>query len=85
TASSPEELLVAWLDELLFHFYTKQIILFKFDIIELSDTALKAKVQGRPIGANRNRLKTEIKAATYSDLAIKNSADGYFVEIIFDV
>ncbi len=85
TAANPEELLVAWLDELLFHFYTKQIIFSKFDITEFSDTRLKAAVSGRPIGANRNRLRTEIKAATYSDLAIKNTDDGYSVEIIFDV
>lgn len=85
SASNPEELLVAWLDELLFHFYTKQIIFFRFEITEFSDTNIIAKASGRPIGANRNRLKTEIKAATYADLAIKKAAEGYSVEIIFDV
>lgn len=84
-ASDPEALLVVWLDELLFHFYTKQIIFFKFDITEFSDTHLAARAYGRPVGANRNRLKTEIKAATYADLAIKKTADGYSVEVIFDV
>lgn len=85
TASDPIELLVAWLDELLYNFYTKQLIFIKFQITELSDTHMKAMVSGRPVGANRNRLKTEIKAATYSDLAIKKTDAGLETEIIFDV
>ena len=84
-ASSREELLVAWLDELLYSFYTTQLIFFKFQIDELDGTRLKATAFARPVGANRNRLKTEIKAATYSDLKIEKSAKGYQVEIIFDV
>ena len=84
-ADSPEELLVKWLDELLYNFYTKQIIFFKFDIKELSPTRMKAVSSGRPVGANKNRLKMEIKAATYHNLAIKKTSKGYEVEIIFDV
>ena len=84
-AANYEELLVSWLDELLYRFYTKQELYFKFKIDSLSDTALNATVTGRPIAANRNRLKTEIKAATYHDLNIKKSPAGYSVEVIFDV
>jgi len=84
-AADREGLLVAWLDELLYLFYTKQLIFYRFDIHELSDTALRASAIGRPVATNRNRLKTEIKAATYSDLTIKKTAEGYSVEVIFDV
>jgi len=84
-APDQEELLVAWLDELLYNFYTKQMIFFKFQVEELTENRLKAKATGRSIGANRNRLKTEIKAATYSGLNIKKSGEGCEVEIIFDV
>ena len=84
-APNAEELLVAWLDELLYNFYTRSIIFSRFEIGELSDTAIKAKAHGRPAGANRNRLKTEIKAITYSGLVIKKTETGYQVDIIFDV
>ena len=84
-AANPEELLVAWLDELLYRFYTKQIILSEFNIEEMTDVSLKGTAYGRSVMANRNRLKTEIKAATYADLAIKKLGDSYSVEIIFDV
>ena len=84
-ADNYEELLIVFLDELLYTFYTKALIFSKFDIEELNENFIRAKAHGRPIGENRNRLKAEIKAATYSDLEIKKAADGYSVEIIFDV
>jgi SHS2 domain-containing protein len=84
-ASDSEELLVAWLDELLYKFYTKQLIFYKFQVEELTENRLRAKAFARPVGANRNRLKTEIKAATYGGLKIKKSGEGCEVEIIFDV
>lgn len=84
-AASREELLIAWLDELLYNFYTKGIIFFRFDITLLSEELLSAKAYGRHVGENRNRLKTEIKAATYHDLNIRESNEGYSVDIVFDV
>jgi SHS2 domain-containing protein len=85
TAADNEELLVAWLDELLYNFYTKQLIFYKFRVDELDSGRLRATAFARPVSKNRNRLKTEVKAATYSDLNIKKSAGGYSVEIILDV
>ena len=84
-APSREELLVAWLDELLYNFYTKSIIFFRFDIAFLNREKLSAKAYGRHIGENKNRLKTEIKAATYHDLNIRESDEGCSVDIVFDV
>jgi SHS2 domain-containing protein len=84
-AANYEELLVAWLDELLYNFYTKWVIFSDFRIEELDEHHIKAKALGRSVGENKNRLKTEIKAATYHDLNINKTADGYEVEIIFDI
>jgi len=36
---------------------------------------------GRPIAANRNRLKTEIKAATYHDLKINKTAGDILLKL----
>ncbi len=84
-APNQEELLVAWLDELLYNFYTKSIIFFKFNVEGLTQNSIKARAFGRLVGQNRNRLKTEIKAATYHDLKIKKTEGRYEVEIIFDI
>ncbi len=84
-APDKEELLIEWLDELLYNFYTKHIIFSKFNITELTDTNLTATIKGRFIGENKNRLKTEIKAATRHDLHIEKKEDHYEVQIVFDV
>jgi len=84
-APDREELLIEWLDELLYNFYTKQIIFCEFDITDLTDKTLSARVKGRFVGENKNRLKTEIKAATRHDLHIKKKDDIYEVRIVFDV
>ena len=85
TAPNHEELLISWLDELLYNFYTKSVIFYKFEVKELSGDILRAKAFGRLVSKNRNRLKTEIKAATYYNLKIIKKDDYYEVAIIFDV
>lgn len=84
-APSLEELLVSWLDELLYNFCTKFIIFSEFKILSIADNNIVAKAKGKPVGDNKNRLKTEIKAVTYHDLKIKKTPKGVSVDIVFDV
>jgi len=84
-AGNREELLVAWLDELLYRATTKDMIYSRFVIDEISETKVSARVFGKSASSNRNRLKTEIKAITYSELNIKKIGSTYQAEIIFDV
>ena len=84
-APSKEELLVSWLDELLYNFYTKGIIFFKFEIDFINNEQIVAKAFGRHVGENRNRLKKEIKAATYHALEVKKDEKGFSIDIVFDV
>jgi len=84
-AANYEELLINWLDDLLYNFYTKDIIFSEFSIDELDDKHINAEAKGRHIGDKKSRLKTEIKAATFHELKIKESKSGYEVQIIFDV
>jgi len=85
TADNAEELLIAWLDEILYRFYTKKIIFCDFNITELTEKKISAEVLGRPIGNKKSRLNTEIKAATYHDLKIEKENGSYKVQIVFDV
>ena len=85
TAPNYEELLISWLDELLYNFYAKNIIFYKFEVTKLSEDVIRAKAFARLVSKNRNRLKTEIKAATYYNLKIIKRDDYYEVDIIFDV
>lgn len=84
-ADNPEELLVAWLDELIYNFYTKNIIFSEFKINKITDKSVEAEASGRHIGSKKSRLKTEVKAATYHGLKIEEDKKIYRVQIIFDV
>ena len=84
-APNYEELLINWLDELIYNFYTKGIIFSEFKIDKLDSQHIEAEAHGQHIGDNRSRLKTEIKAATFHELKIKESKEGYEVQIIFDI
>ena len=84
-APNYEELLINWLDDLIYNFYTKGIIFSEFNIGYLDSRHIEASVRGKHVGDNRSRLKTEIKAATFHELEIKETDKGYEVQIIFDI
>ena len=82
-AEDEESLLVSWLNELLYQFEVNRIIFRRFDILDLSQTTLKANGYGEKIDTKRHHLKSGVKAATYHMLEIEKG-DGYKVQIIFD-
>ena len=55
------------------------------NVILVIDEAQNLKISTLEEIRMLSNLKTEIKAATYSDLKIKKTGNGYEVEIIFDV
>jgi len=80
---SLEELFVNWLNELLSMCWTKKIIFIDFDILELDNKQIKAVAIGTKF--DNYKLNTEIKAATYSDLEIKQIDKLWQAKVIFDV
>ena len=94
---SYEELLVFWLEKLLFHHETKKMLFSDFKIISLSlnedeknknpVSALEAKVFGGYIDISKNEILTHIKGPAFHDLTIiRDSKNKIFeVNIIFDV
>jgi len=82
-ADSREELFITWLNELLSLSAAKDLIFSEFKINKLQDNILEATVAGRDI--KDYRVNAEIKAATYHQLKIEKSAEGWQAEVIFDV
>ena len=76
-----ETLLVSWLSELLWLNEESDAIFVCFEIEELTRTRLKATVRGGPATSQWKH----IKAVTFHDLEIVETADGYEVTLIFDV
>ena len=85
TESSLDNLLVEWLRELLYLFTADGIILSRFTIEHISETALTAAVYGEPYTDEKHMAHTEIKAVTYHCLEVRESKDGWDAQVIFDV
>ena len=84
-AADRELLLVAWLGELLYHFDALHFLFKRFDIIELDDTHIVAKAHGEKYDPRRHRLRCEIKAITYHQLAVEQVGDHWEASVIFDI
>jgi len=86
-AEDLENLLVAWLNELLYISETKLVILNKFKIKELSNFQIKAEVEGIKINPPSVKIEKEIKAVTYHCLEIKKDEERGFwsTRVIFDI
>lgn len=80
-APDRESLLVDWLNELLYLHEVEEEIYTRFEIETLSSTALSATVWGARIAAS----KLTVKAATFHDLEIRETEDGYLTTVVFDV
>ncbi|GAB4118112.1 MAG: archease [Candidatus Caldatribacteriota bacterium] len=87
SADTLEDLLVSWLNELLYIFETKLVILNKFVLEEFSDNNLIARVYGEDIGHNNKKIKREIKAVTYHYLEFKKDEVSklWRARVIFDI
>jgi SHS2 domain-containing protein len=86
-AKSLEDLLIAWLNELLYISEVKLVILNKFKIKELSDGQIKAEIGGTKINHLSIRVKREVKAVTYHRLEIKKDEESglWRAQVIFDI
>ncbi len=76
-----EDLLVEWLSELLYCAESDYLIFRQFDMHTISDTTLNATVTGGKV----TQIDKDIKAVTYHNLAIIETAVGLETTIVFDV
>ena len=84
TAENREDLLVAWLNELIYLFEVEDVLFQRFEIDELSETGLRASCYGERIDPERHKIKIAVKAATYHMLKVEER-DGCRVQVLFDI
>ena len=85
--SSPEikGLLVAFLSELLYNYEVKEFLPGRFEIEDLDDTRIKAKIFGEKFDSRRHQAEMEIKGVTYHQLEIEPFKEGWRTRILFDI
>ncbi|MCS7241914.1 MAG: archease [Candidatus Caldatribacterium sp.] len=84
--SDYEDLLVTWLNELLYLFEAEEVLLSRFDILELGQYYLRAKVGGEPIDFEKHELFRVVKACTYHEVKVEEVVPGLFrAQVYFDI
>jgi SHS2 domain-containing protein len=83
-SSDHELLLAAWLNELLYLFEARRILLSEFKVVELGESSLRAEVAGEVMGPH-HAVCGGVKAATYHHLKLARSGGGWEAEVILDV
>jgi len=92
-AENREELLVSWLNEIIYLFASQSMLFSKFEVSEINEKHLRAKIFGEEFDTARHQIETEFKAATYHRLKISklrgNSStlpnEILQAEVIFDI
>ncbi len=83
-ADSVEELLVSFLNEIIFLFDAYGFLGSKIEVF-IRDFTLKAKIQGEYFNPDKHEGKLLLKAATYHGLEIEKKNGNFSAQIVFDI
>jgi len=87
-AQSLSELLIDWLNQLLSMFFADSLLPKEYSIKITDDKGgkiLQAEISGEEFDFESNRLKREIKAATYHQAKVEENDSEYIGEVIFNL
>jgi SHS2 domain-containing protein len=79
-----ELLLFDWLNELLFTYETRHLLLAQFDVT-VGGSGVRATARGELTDPARHQLDHEVKAITYHRLKLERAGDGWLAEVIVDI
>jgi SHS2 domain-containing protein len=83
---SPADLLVTWLNDLIFRCETTHRLYTRFDVHVAADgLRLDATIGGEPIDRDRHVLDHEVKAVTHHGLTLRREDEGWVAELILDI
>jgi SHS2 domain-containing protein len=85
SATDPEGLLVAWLNELLYLLDTQRFVPRRTEITSLDGGSLTAQLSGDTIDPARHAVRRMIKAATYHGLSVRQVDGGWEARVILDL
>ncbi|UCG35544.1 MAG: archease [Candidatus Omnitrophota bacterium] len=83
-----EDLFVDWMNELISQFFADKFLPAQYSVsIESKPelNILKADITGEGFNPYERKINKEIKAATYHNLKVEKTKEGYAAEVIFDV
>ena len=84
-AETLEDLYLVWHQELLFRSSVDHVVYKEFSFDAISEKKLTAIIRGEKFNPEKQVLKKEIKAATYHELKVQKTEEGWVGEVIFDI
>lgn len=84
-ASTASELLVAWLEELLYLSEVKSLALQKFAVADVSQTRVVGSAEGSGFGPDAITLGPAVKGISRHGLELRWTGGGWLARVIFDV
>jgi SHS2 domain-containing protein len=83
--SGREELMVAWLTELLYLHEVEDLLFCDFALSEIAEGSVQGVAMGEKFQQGRHRIKAAVKAVTYHLLEVKEQKGRWQARIIFDI
>ena len=85
-AESLEDLMVTWLDELIFKYEVEEVLFRRVKIQQINEKELSAIAYGESPDLTKHVVYTEIKSVTYHQLVVEQKPNGdWFAQVIFDL
>jgi SHS2 domain-containing protein len=85
-AESASDLLVRWLNELIFRCETEHRLYSHFKVdVSPDGTSLIALIKGEAIDRGRHILDHEVKAVTHHAVSLEKQSEGWVAEVILDI
>jgi SHS2 domain-containing protein len=84
-ADDPEQLLVRWLDELLFRYDGSGFITREIDVQTISPHRLEATISGECLDVKRHTTRVDVKAVTYHQIVVREDGDGGYIRVYLDI
>lgn len=78
-------LLVDWLSELNYLFFTEGLIFTDFEVYEMKEKHLRARVKGERYQPGKHIIHTEVKAVTYHGMYIRQNNGEWEAQVILDL
>jgi SHS2 domain-containing protein len=84
-AADREQLLVRWLSEVLYLYDGRGYVGVRFLVEDLTDTSLTVRIAGEAFDPLRHTTRLDVKAVTYHQLRIAETAEGWEAEVVVDI
>ena len=80
-----EDLLVTWLEEVLYRFEMDGLVPHSCHVDAISPTHLLATLCGEHLDRDKHEMGVQIKAVTYHQLRAEETGEGFEIRVILDI